>query len=137
MRAQRITPSNFRREKKKNVSTLYVDAEAYNELISDVETVTDQIFDGNIDLSKNLTHYALLTLTTDMDIAVKPYPAPKIGGYAEASLIGDGSHTPAFSTALIPTPGSNDYDSALGILNKIGFYYDGTYIFYTITAFSS
>jgi len=133
MKSEKISNSNFRKDKKKNVSTLYVDADHFNNLVDDVIPATNQRFDGLIDLSRAMTHYASKSITIATSIRVKPIPVPAIGGYAEATLIGDGVTSPTFSADWTATPGSDTYDSTLGAINKIGFYFDGTYYFYTIT----
>lgn len=133
MKTKKITNLNFRKDKKKNVSTLYVDTEHYNDLVDDALPKENQLFSGIVDLSRAMTHYAPYVVVSAIAISIASNPAPSIGGYAELSLIGDGVNSPTFSTALTPTPNSETYDSTLGVLNKVGLYYDGVYSFYTIT----
>lgn len=133
MKSAKISNSNFRKDKKKNINTLYVDSEYFNNLVDDVIPAENQRFDGLINLSRAMTHYATKTISVATTISVKASPAPAIGGYAEATLIGDGYTSPTFGIEWVATPGSETYDFTLNAINKVGFYFDGTYYFYTIT----
>lgn len=135
MKAVKITNQNFRKDRKKNLNTLYVDAEFYNDLVDDVAKVDAgelQIFTGVISFAKAATLYIYNTLTTNQAITAA-VETPMIGAYAEITLYGDGSHAPTFPGSWIKTPSSGDYDTTLGVMNKIGCYWDGYYHFYTIT----
>lgn len=94
---------------------------------------TLETFDGSVDLSKAHTIYNYYAVETALEISVNTSPAPIPGGYAELSLEGDGSTTPTFAVGMIAMPDTGTYDNTLGVLNKVGIYYDGVNIFYTIT----
>lgn len=135
MEAVKITNQNFRKDKKKNANTLYVDAEFYNALVDDVAAIDSgemEIFTGVVSFAKAATHYIAVTLTTNQAITEK-VETKKLGGYAELTLYGDGSHAPTFPVSWVATPSSSAYDTTLGVVNKIGCYYDGYYVYYTIT----
>jgi len=139
MEAERITNQNFRKDRKKNANTLFVPVEEYNKVVADMEKVfpvSGLDFDGEVDLSRNHSIYDSYDVETNLAISVKTYPVPIAGGYAELTLVADGSHTPTFATNMNVTPGSNEWDTTLGVVHKVGVYYDGTTIYYTITAFT-
>lgn len=139
MEAERITNQNFRKDRKKNVNTLFVPVEEYNKVVADMEKVfpvSGLTFDGKVDLSRNHSIYDSYDVETNLAISVETYPAPMAGGYAELTLVGDGSHTPTFATNMTATPSSDDFDNTNGVVNKVGVYYDGSTFYYTITAFS-
>jgi hypothetical protein len=94
---------------------------------------TLETFDGSVDLSKSHTIYNYYAVEAALEVSVKTDPAPIPGGYAELSLEGDGATTPTFAVGMLPMPDTGTYDNTLGVLNKIGIYYDGVNVFYTIT----
>jgi len=94
---------------------------------------TLETFDGSVDLSKAHTIYNYYAVEAALEISVKTSPAPIPGGYAELSLEGDGATTPTFAVGMLPMPDTGTYDNTLGVLNKVGIYYDGVNVFYTIT----
>jgi len=81
-----------------------------------------------------MTHYDGRTIDSALEITLADDPI--IGGSAEARLIGDGSTTPTFSSDFTASGSSEDYDTTLGTINKVVFYYDGTDAFYSITVLS-
>lgn len=91
----------------------------------------NNVFAGSVDLTLPLTHYAEYNVLTNLDIV--PLAGPVIGSYAELRLIGDGSHSPVFDASMTATPGSDTYDDTLNAVNKVGVYYDGYDIYYTVT----
>lgn len=99
-----------------------------------INAVDNKAFDGEVDLSYNHLIYNYYTVDAALEIGVKNDPAPIAGGYAELTLVGDGSTTPTFATGMVAMPDSSTYSTTLGTLNKVGVYYDGTSVFYTITA---
>ena len=99
-----------------------------------INAVDNKAFDGEVDLSYNHLIYNYYTVDAALEIGVKTDPAPIAGVYAELTLVGDGSTTPTFHYTMLSMPDSSTYDSTLGTLNKVGVYYDGTSVFYTITA---
>jgi len=100
--------------------------------VSFAEARTGEVFNGVVDLSSYLRIYD--ELTVDEALAIS-FDSTKLipGGYAEVNLIGDGETDPTFAGNMIATPSSSAYDLTLGAFNKIGFYYDGKYVYYTIT----
>lgn len=90
-------------------------------------------FDGTVDLSRSHTIYNYYAVEAALEISVKTSPAPIPGGYAELSLEGDGVTTPTFAVGMLAMPDTGTYDNTLGVLNKVGIYYDGVNVFYTIT----
>lgn len=92
-----------------------------------------ETFDGSVDLSKAHTIYNYYAVEAAIEISVKTSPAPIPGGYAELSLEGDGVTTPTFAVGMLVMPDTGTYDNTLGVLNKVGIYYDGVNVFYTIT----
>ncbi len=114
------------------------------ELISSVNEDLDQVtpetgltFDGGVDLSKYHTIYNYLTADdSSLEVYVKETPAPIAGGYAEVTLVGDGAVTPTFDSGMTAMPDSDTYDPTLNTINKVGVYYDGVTVFYTITVIS-
>lgn len=94
-----------------------------------------EIFDGEVDLSRSVLIYAYYEMTTDMEVSVKSSPALILGGYAELTFIGDGSHTPTFAD-MTATPSSDEYDNTSEAVNKVRVYFDGVTVFYTITVMS-
>ena len=92
-----------------------------------------ETFDGSVDLSKTHTIYNHYAVEAALEISVKTSPAPIPGGYAELSLEGDGATTPTFAIGMLAMPANDAYDVTLGVLNKIGIYYDGVNVFYSIT----
>jgi len=92
----------------------------------------DNVWEGPVDLSRCLTHYTQMSLTSNLEFSA--LPGYKIGGYAEVALVGDGAgHAPTFDSDFIATPGSTAFDSTLGVINIIGIYYNGYRNYYTIT----
>lgn len=94
----------------------------------------NNVWEGPVDLSRGLTHYAEMELTSNLEFsALGGY---RIGGYAEVTLIGDGSHSPSFDSDFIATPGSTAFDNTIGVRNIIGIYFNGYRNFYTNTVIS-
>lgn len=93
----------------------------------------NETFIGKINLSNDLTAYKDYTVTENIDVTVEI--APETGGSAEIRFIGDGSHTPTFTT-MVASASSTAYDNTLGTVNKTVFYFDGTSTFYSITVLS-
>lgn len=114
------------------------------DLIVNVDAELDQVipeagvvFDGGVDLSKAHTIYNYLTVDdSTFEVYVKTAPTPIPGGYAEVTLVGDGASTPTFDTDMVEMPNSDTYDSTLNTINKVGVYFDGVNVFYTITVIS-
>ena len=96
--------------------------------------LVNQYFSGVVRLDNDLTHYDGRTIDSALEITLADDPI--IGGSAEARLIGDGSTTPTFSSDFTASGSSEDYDTTLGTINKVVFYYDGTDAFYSITVLS-
>ena len=63
---------------------------------------------------------------------VNPDKAPIPGFGASYRLIGDGAHTPTFSSRFIQSTGSGTYDNTLGVVNLVTFYFDGVDFWYSI-----
>jgi hypothetical protein len=115
-------------------NSLSVDAKDYNNVIEDLSILYPSInnkFTGEIDLSKQYTHY--LDYTVVDNIAITTSTQKIIGGSAEIRMIGDGSHTPTF-TGLTASSSSGEYTNTAAAINKVIFYYDGTDVFYSISA---
>jgi hypothetical protein len=96
--------------------------------------ITNQVFSGAVDLTRLLTHYAPLTISSNL--AIIRAASPAILGGAEVLITADGSHTPTFDAAFTKHPDSDDWLVTLGIVHKIFFYYDGTYTYYLIKIIS-
>ena len=94
----------------------------------------NQIFSGEVDLTRLLTHYAPYTVVTD--VAVTASASKAVCGQAEILMTADGSHTPQFNEAFTAWPDSDDWNTTAGAVHKVGFYYDGTYIYYCIKVIS-
>lgn len=110
---------------------------AVNEDLDQVTPETGLTFDGGVDLSKGHTIYNYLTVEdSSFEVYVKETPAPIAGGYAEVTLVGDGAVTPTFDSGMTAMPNSDTYDPTLNTINKVGVYYDGVTVFYTITVIS-
>lgn len=92
-----------------------------------------ETFDGSVDLSRSHTIYAAYGVEAALVINFKTDPAPVPGGYAELTLYADGVVTPTFGITMHELPGSTAYDPTLGVLNKVGIYYDGYIVWYTNT----
>lgn len=92
--------------------------------------LVNQIFDGSINLSNDLTHYDNWITNSNAEILLESDPI--IGGSAEIRMIGNGTNTPTF-TAFTKSISSGNYDLTLNAINKVVFYYDGTETFYSIT----
>jgi len=58
--------------------------------------------------------------------------SPRVGATSLYRLIGDGSTEPVFSSTLIKSSTSANYDVTQGIVNLIEFFYDGDTFWYTI-----
>lgn len=92
-----------------------------------------ETFDGSVDLSRSHTIYAAYGVEAPLVINFKTDPAPIPGGYAELTLYADGIVTPTFGVTMHELPGSTAYNPTLGVLNKVGIYYDGYIVWYTNT----
>lgn len=90
-------------------------------------------FDGTVDLSRSHTIYKAYGVEAPLEIGFKTDPAPIPGGYAELTLYADGVVTPTFGATMHELPGSTAYDPTLGVLNKVGIYFDGYIVWYTNT----
>jgi len=93
--------------------------------------LVNQQFKGVVSLDNDLTHYQ--NYTVDTNIAITLDANPIIGGYAELTLIGNGTNSPTWSASFTATPNSVDFDATLNVVNKVGIYYDGNTAYYTIT----
>jgi len=95
---------------------------------------TNQVFSGEVNLTRLLTHYAAYTV--DTDVAISASESKAVCGQAELLLTADGSHTPVFGEEFTVWPQSDDWNTAIGVVHKVTFYYDGTFIYYSITVVS-
>ena len=91
---------------------------------------TNQVFDGEVNLTRLITHYVPYTVETDLEIMASTSKA--ICSSAEILLIADGTHTPTFHADFTAWPSTEDWDVTIGTVHKVMFYYDGTYCFYNI-----
>lgn len=95
--------------------------------------LTGQEFSGYVRLDKAHVIYKSYTVQSDITIQVDRRFNVVSAAYAELILVADGSHTPSFSADFTATPSSDSWDTTSGKIHKIGVYYDGDTIFYTIT----
>lgn len=113
---------------------LPVEAIDHNNIVDDLVLLYPSVnnkFKGEVDLSKEYTHYANYNVVENIVVTVSIQKV--IGGSAEIRMIGDGSHSPTF-TGLIASTSSGEYDVTEDAINKVIFYYDGIDVFYSITA---
>jgi hypothetical protein len=118
----------------KSTDNIPVLSKHFNDLVDDVAflyPVINKLFTGEVKLDKAFSHYYPYNVVTD--VAIWPGVQREIGAYAELTLVADGSHTPAFDALFTETPSSEAWDTTDTTVHKVGFYYDGTYIYYTIT----
>jgi len=94
----------------------------------------NQVFSGEVNLTRLLTHYSPYTVETD--VAITASESKAVCGQAEIIMTADGSHTPQFDEAFTAWPDSDEWDTTEGAVHKVVFYYDGTYIYYCITVIS-
>ena len=133
MKSQRINRKNFNAGNKSS-DNIPVLSKHHNDVVEDLEflyPLTNQTFTGEVKLDRAFTHYRPYSMTSNLPVWPSVYK--EIGGYAECMFIADGSHTPAFDTDFIVTSTSEAWDTTDGTIHKVGFYYDGTYNYYTIS----
>ena len=90
----------------------------------------NQVFTGEINLTRFLTHYAPYLVETDLSITASASLA--ICASAEILLTADGVHTPVFPETWKKWPGSDDWLITVNTVHKFTVYYDGTYIYYSL-----
>lgn len=114
---------------------------AHEQAIATIPTIEEQAawdalkpstgvtFEGEISLGKLYTQYA--TYTPSSNLAVTLNDTKVIGGGADIRMVGNGVNTPTFA-AFTKHPSSGDYVNALGTVNYIVFYFNGTESLYSI-----
>ena len=108
----------------------------FNTLYDDVNflyPLVNQEFSGRVRLDKMHTIYKSYTVTSDITISIDKRFEVVPAAYTELTLVADGSHTVSFSSDFTATPSSETWDTTLNKIHKVGIYYDGGVIFYTIT----
>jgi len=111
----------------------YIKVRDFNKIIEDLEylfPLTNQPFNGVVDLTRSYTQYENYIINSTINIIPSGYK--EIGASAEIRLIGDGVNTPTF-TGFVASSSSDAYDPTLNAKNKVVFYYDGYDVFYSIT----
>jgi hypothetical protein len=89
-----------------------------------------QVFAGEVNLTRTLTHYAAYVVESDLGITASASKAA--GAAAEIILEADGSHTPTFSEDFTAWPDNDEWDVTAGTKHVVCFYNYGDYIFYNI-----
>jgi len=92
--------------------------------------VYNEVFEGEINLTRMLTHYASYTVESDLEITASASKAA--GAAAEIILEADGSHTPTFSEDFTAWADNDEWDVTAGMKHVVCFYNYGDYIFYNI-----
>jgi hypothetical protein len=109
------------------------------------KNITQRVITTQIDYTTSVPFHRLTSYVVDHSLTsndtLSPLTAlhaptdeqPVAGFGAIYTLIGDGSHSPSFSSAFTENKGSQAYVSTLSTVNLITFIFDGKRYWYNIT----